>query len=303
MTDESSSLQQLEILSRKLEASDYFRVIRRYQRQAHYCEQPAAGADIKKGVFLDLETTGLDPETDRIIELAIVPFEFSSDGSIYRVLEEYDQFEDPGVPIPAHISELTGITDDMVRGKQIDDARVREVLRDCAVVIAHNAGFDRRFAENRLADFAQYAWACSLRQIPWSSEGIESGKLEYVAYRFGFFYEGHRATIDCLAGIEVLSRRLPRSGERALKVLLDAARQPTYRVWAANSPFETKDLLKKRGYRWNNGDDGRPKSWYVDVGDDELAQEQAFLTAEVYGRQTSIQVDRITAFQRFSDRV
>ncbi len=303
MADDQPTRDQLEAMSATLEASDDYRVVRRYQRVERYCEPADAGADVKKGVFLDLETTGLDSQTDRIIELALVPFEFTADGRIYRVFGEYDEFEDPGMPIPPEVTALTGITDDMVRGRRIDEDRVREVLSDAAVVVAHNAGFDRPFAEARMADFERFAWACSFRQIPWSEEGVESGKLEYLAYRFGFFYEGHRATIDCLAGIHVLAQRLPKSGERALKTLLDTARRPTHRVWATNSPFETKDLLKKRGYRWNNGDDGRPKSWYVDIDEDGLAEETKFLEAEVYGRSTRIQSNRITAFKRFSDRV
>jgi hypothetical protein len=58
----------------------------------------------------------------------------------------------------------------------------------------------------------------------------------------------------------------------ALAVLLEQARRRTMRVWAEQSPFELKDALKRRGYRWYDGSDGRPKSWYVDIDESKLEQ-------------------------------
>jgi DNA polymerase-3 subunit epsilon len=84
---------------------------------------------------------------------------------------------------------------------------------------------------------------------------------------------------------------------------LEAARRPTVRVWAEQSPFELKDSLKKRGYRWNDGSDGRPKSWYVDVCESELEVEIAFLKAEIYLREVDPRLQTMTAFTRFSARV
>ena len=55
-----------------------------------------------------------------------------------------------------------------------------------------------------------------------------------------------------------------------------AARKPTLRVWAEQTAFELKDSLKRRGYRWNDGSDGRPKSWFRDVEETALDDEIAF---------------------------
>ncbi len=135
----------------------------------------------------------------------------------------------------------------------------------------------------------------------WRDVGFESAKLEYLAYRQGFFYSGHRAVTDCLAGIHVLS--YPIDDKPALAQMLETARRKGYRLWAANSPFESKDLLKSRGYRWNGGDDGRPKAWYKDLGDDELETEQKFLEENVYGGKRQLPVDTVNAFNRFSSRI
>lgn len=88
--------------------------------------------------------------------------------------------------------------------KRINDAEVESLLADVSLVIAHNAGFDRVFVESRFPIFATKAWACSFKQIPWSEEGISSGKLEFLAYNCGFHFTGHRASTDCHALLEVL---------------------------------------------------------------------------------------------------
>ena len=71
------------------------------------------------------------------------------------------------------------------------------------------------------------------------------------------------------------------------------------RVWAEQSPFELKDALKRRGYRWS---DGRPRSWYSDVEEISLGAEIAFLRAEIHLREFDPRFQVLTAFDRFSVR-
>ena len=74
------------------------------------------------------------------------------------------------------------------------------------------------------------------------------------------------------------------------------------RVWAEQSPFDLKDTLKRRGYRWSDGNDGRPRSWYVDVEEGKLDDEIAFLRTEIYLRDMEPRLQILTAFDRFSIR-
>jgi DNA polymerase III subunit epsilon len=53
-----------------------------------------------------------------------------------------------------------------------------------------------------------------------------------------------------------------------MSYLLASARKARVRVWAEGSPFGMKDELKKRGYRWNDGTDGWPKSWFIEIAED-----------------------------------
>jgi len=74
------------------------------------------------------------------------------------------------------------------------------------------------------------------------------------------------------------------------------------RIWAEQSPFDLKDALKRRGYRWSDGSHGRPKSWYFDVDESKLEDEIAFLKAEIYLRDVEPRLQTLTAFDRFSIR-
>ena len=181
-------------------------------------------------------------------------------------------------------------------------AEVAAFAGPAALVIAHNAGFDRRFAE-RLSDvFTTKAWACSMSQIDWAAEGFEGTKLHYLAAGAGFFYDRHRAEHDCRAVIELLASDLPVSNRTALAILLDRARQPTWRIWAENSPYDLKDALKARGYRWNGDGNPNPRAWYVDVDDARREAEISFLRKEIYLRDVELLVHRMDAYNRFSDR-
>jgi DNA polymerase III subunit epsilon len=119
----------------------------------------------------------------------------------------------------------------------------------------------------------------------------------------GFFYDRHRAATDCVAAIELLASPLPKSGQSAMSCLLQAARRPAWRIWAENSPFELKDELKARGYRWNGDGGPSPKAWYIDVGKDAKEQELALLRSEIYQRDVEPLVRKITAYERFSGRI
>jgi DNA polymerase III subunit epsilon len=207
-----------------------------------------------------------------------------------------------GFPIPYEITNITGITDEMVAGHRIDARAVEDLLSRVVLVIAHNADLDRRFLEKRIRVFATKHWACSRSDIDWKAEDIRSSALEFVAYSLGFFHDGHRAASDCRATVHALAQTLPGTGRLAMQALLEHARLPTWRLWARDAAIEKKDLLKARGYSWSPGDRGRPKCWYRDVSDADKAAETAWLRENVMGPDQAVWALRITARDRYSDR-
>jgi len=289
-------------LADRLDGHDDYRVLQRVPSITRYADNEQ-GTAFRLGLIVDVETTGLDPDQHKIIELAILPFQFSPQGALFDVLPGYAGFEDPGDPIPVDVVELTGITDDQVQGQALDETTVNNLVASSHLVIAHNAGFDRRFLERRFPLFIDKAWACSLAQIPWSEEGLASRKLDYILGQLGFFFDDHRAFADCQAVLHMLSLDLPRSGKPIFKTLLENARRSSVRVWAVGASFDAKDLLKSRGYRWNPGDDGRPRAWFIDVDEQALKEERAFLCERIYGGDPRFQEAKIDYSNRFSDRV
>lgn len=287
----------LEAMAAALEASGDYRVLRRL---APRVAGEANGAETRLGIVLDVETTGLDQAKDEIIELAMVPFTYTLDGQIVEVRPAWRRLRQPSKPIPAEITALTGIDDAMVAGQDIDPAEVEAFAQPAVVVIAHHAAFDRPFAERLSKIFETKCWACSQSQIDWKAEGVEGTKLSYFATGCGFFYERHRAADDCAAVAELLARPLPRSGATGLAKLLEAARRPAIRIWAVDSPFPKKDLLKARGYQWSDGANGRRKSWFIDVDEATREAEIDFLQREIFKRVIDLPSTRLTAFNRFS---
>nr|WP_245969275.1 3'-5' exonuclease [Candidatus Rickettsia colombianensi] len=277
----------LEQIADTLSTSDQYKVVKRYTKPSYYHLPNSTPKQI--GIFLDTETTGLSYEKDKILELGMVKFEYTEDGRIYQIVDEFNQYQDPKEPIPLHITELTGITDEMVKGKHIDQEEVIQFLENVDIIIAHNAAFDRPFFDKMFPKVIAKVWGCSRADIDWKAEKIESHKLEYLAYKYNFFYEGHRAVTDCLAGLHLLAQTLPISKQPALKQLLINCNKTRFKIWAKNAPYDTKDLLKARGYRWSMHPVEHYKSWMIETCEDNLDLELRFLRSNIYNT-TSINI-------------
>lgn len=288
-----------EAMAEVLDGHPDYRVLRRLKPRREFGHKRQG--EIAKVLILDTETTGLDSSKDRLIELALILVDVDkATGLPLQVQEVFDELEDPGRPIPAEATRVTGITDAMVAGKRLNEARVAELMAGVDLVIAHNARFDRGFMENRLPAFAKLPWACSVAEIDWQAQGRGSAKLEFLAHELGFFYDAHRAEMDCHALLAVLAAPLPNTGETGLARLLAAAQATSYRVQATGSPFSSKDALRARGYRW----DAERKVWHTQVGNPAaLEAECEWLKKDVYGgRSARIDIERQTALERFSSR-
>jgi DNA polymerase III subunit epsilon len=288
----------LEVAARLLESNDDFKVLRRLVPQTEFAAAPAE--PLARALVLDTETTGTSFEFDQIVELGVLLVEYApSTGTIVRVADSYQGLEDPGRPIPAEATAIHGITDEMVAGQRIDETRVNALLERCQLVIAHNASFDRPFVEERLPAFATLPWSDSYSEVPWAERGYTGAKLQYLAWQSGFFYEAHRSLIDCQALLELLRTRMKGSEETPFQRLLSGLETKVYRIWALNSPFETKDRLKERGYRW----DGERRCWHRTLPFEAAREEAAWLKDAIYGgRPARVEVETIDARTRYSRR-
>ncbi|MFT4180372.1 MAG: 3'-5' exonuclease [Rhizobium sp.] len=287
-----------EAMVRQLEATGNYRILRKLTPRS-VAELPRPEF-LRRGVILDTETTGLDHRRDDIIEIGLVAFTFDDQGRVGDVTDVYGGLQQATHPLAAEITRLTGITDEMIAGQRIDIARVKSLIEAADLIIAHNAGFDRPFCEAFSSIFVNKAWACSVSEIDWSARGFEGTKLGYLIGQSGYFHEGHRAVDDCFALLEVLGQAGKGAPGTPLEELYRTSQRSRVRIYAENSPFEMKDHLKARGYRWSDGSDGRPKSWWVELPQEKLEEELHFLRTEIYRwKDVDPLVKYLTAFDRF----
>lgn len=290
----------LEAAARQLEASGRYRVLRRLDLAV--CLTDRDGSPTRLGIFIDIESTGLDPLTCEPIELAIVPFEYRLDGAIVAIHPPFHQFNEPSVPIADEITRITGITNAMVAGHRIDPAAVARFIEGAAIVVAHNAAFDRPIAERISPAFIAKPWACTMSDVDWRSEGFEGRRLAELLRAFGLFFDAHRASDDCEAGIALLAQTVPRSAHRVLEMVLTMARKPCWRIFAVEAPYEAREFLRRRGYRWNANPEFGPRSWWIDLEMKRVEPELLFLEDEIFQRPLNLPMQEITAYDRYSVR-
>lgn len=154
-------------------------------------------------VVLDLETTGFAPPAAKVTEVAMISITGNS-------TEDFQTLVDPGVPIPEKIIELTGISDEMVRGKPT----MREVMPiisgtlQGSVFVAHNVPFDWSFISHAWREYYQVPLQmpslCTLR-LSRALLRLPGNKLCNVAEHFGVkLNDAHRAMGDTLALKQIL---------------------------------------------------------------------------------------------------
>jgi len=290
----------VERMADQLQAHPDFKLLRRLRPCLNY-GAPAPGATTRRVLILDTETTGLDARSEQIIELAMLAVEVdTATGLPVGEVEVYEDFEDPGKPIPLAIVQITGIDSAMVQGHRLNDARINEMVASADLIVAHNAGFDRPFVEARLPVFAGKSWACSFAGIDWKAQGTGSAKLEFLAHEAGWFYDAHRAQVDCHALLQVLARPLPKAAQTGLACLMAAAQNTRYKLRAVGAPFDSKDQLKARGYRW----DAEGRVWSTTLPSfDALQAEGAWLKEMVYGSRTArVVIEALDSQVQFSAR-
>ena len=198
---------------------------------------------------------------------------------------------------------MTGLTDDDLRGRHIDIAAANALIERSDLIIAHNARFDRPFFERALPATHDMPWACSMRDVPWTAHGCPSAALHYLGCGYGVFArDRHRALADCEVGVWLLAQTLPNSDRRVLAALRETASRDTIRLWAVRAPFEAKDELKARGYRWMpEPRRGIDRAWWTEVLHEKVDAELDWLRATIYRTAGGPHIPqrRITAYDRW----
>lgn len=271
-------------LYRELSARDGFRVLRKCVQRREF--RPLGDEPKLKALILDTETTGLDFRRHEVIEVGGVLVEVGvRSGNIGRVLGLLKELEQPTTPIPAEVTAINNITNEMVAGLKFDEARIRAAFDACDFVIAHNAQFDRGFIDERFPGLDK-PWTCSIDDLNWKEHGYLSNALEVISMENGFFYDAHRAVDDCYALAYTLGTPMKKGGQMPMLTLIESMKKQQFNVIATAAPFEKKDLLKARGYRF----DGETKLWSraFSGNDEDFDREHDFLAESIYARANAV---------------
>lgn len=165
-------------------------------------------------IALDLETTGLSPAEDRILEIGAVKVENG------RIRERYGTLLNPGIRISARIQELTGITDEMAAGGRDTRTAVAELVEFCGdlPLLGHNILFDYSFVKKNAVNFGlefEKTGIDTLKIARRLLPDAEHKSLTALCCRYGIAHErAHRAVDDACAAMELyqcLAREFPDS--------------------------------------------------------------------------------------------
>lgn len=250
-TAQPDSATELDTLAQQLEASGQYQVLKKFQPISQYrTDNPQATGHLV--CIIDTETTGLDTASCEIIELGYQLVEFDSEGHFYQVICAKNFLNEPEGEISAEVTQVTGLTLEDVKGQTIPWDEVVADIQSVQLCIAHNAGFDRPILERYHDCFVDKVWGCSANQIDWFHLAkVGSRSQEFLCWKVGhFFYEAHRALDDVQALTHLLSQSISDNAQPALHFLLQTVRQQKVLIKATGAPFDLKDDLKKRSYRW-----------------------------------------------------
>lgn len=285
-----------ERLAQRLSQVPGYRVLRELSFAGLVDKLAPRSPNMRTVAIVDTETTGLDPTTDRLVEIAIERLNVDSRGQIVEMERPRSWREDPGRSMPARLTLLTGLTDADLVGCAFDDESIIRLLGEADVIIAHNAAFDRPFIDVRFPALQRRAWGCSLSQLDWLTLGFDGRALGHLLFQAGWYFKGHRAEQDVHA-LATLLGSAAGDDRTILSHLLERCDRPSFRVDAIGAPFDAKDLLKGRGYRW----DVTYRHWWREIDADLLDEEKDWLTKAVYGSAGGEPtVSRITASERFA---
>lgn len=265
-----------ERLARRLEQLGDYRVLRRLpQPEEIWCRSMPVPDNLMKLGVIDCETTGLDPERHKMIELAIGTLSIDLDaGDVVDVTPPQSWLEDPAEDLTIEIERLTHITSGMLIGKRIPDAEVMQALHGVDAIVAHNAKFDRAFVTMRFPALANLPWACSMNEVDWPALGWSGGRgIAGLLTQAGFFLpDAHRAAADVWATTCLLASATG-DGRSVAAYLIHTARRVTHRLYANRAPFECKDVLKAAGYRWSP----ERRAWWIEGDPERIANEAVWL--------------------------
>lgn len=215
---------------------------------------------------LDFETTGLSAENDFVTEIGAVLW----DTELATPVSFYHKFCKVPVEVPPFITELTGITNELLEKYGCEQNEAFHGLDHFTslseIMVAQNAPFDKSFFDMGLARInvkkPNKQWLNTVTDVPYPKK-IKSKGLTALAAEHGFLNPfPHRAVTDVLTMLTILSKY-------DINQCLGLQAEPKLNIWARIT-FNEKDKAKGAGFYYN----GDKKQWYKQILEKDLETER-----------------------------
>ena len=194
-----------------------------------------------KLLVLDTETTGLNPETNQVIEVGAVLLDLNSKHALgtlqYLIYAPSNPCED--------INHITQLALDAAKDQHKPyESLLFSMAEQADYIVAHNAKFDKGFIDKHVGDLKKI-WVCSKEDLKFPKSG-KSSRLGHLAYDHNIpVYDAHRALsdVDTLCSLLLLTPDI--------KEQIDRAKAPKT-LYYADVSYENREQAKAKGFFWAN---------------------------------------------------
>lgn len=209
--------------------------------------------------ILDVETSGLNPLENDIIEIAAILYDLLLAEPITSYAAIVSKEENLAIHVNGISNELSKNMTNLALSEQI----IRHLIDRSEAIVSHSIAFDRSFINGSAYDFPDKPWICSLEHIKWPKK-TSSRTLMAIAIGHGVaVVSAHRAMVDC----DILARLLTRVHETGvdLSKLMEQAMRPRVLVQALVD-YEDRQLAKDANFTW----DGDKKKWLKEIPEEDI---------------------------------
>ena len=225
---------------------DQLRVLHRVKPLSEWRAPADAGPPLMTIAVLDTETTGFDPQYDELIEIAVAMIVIDGQGRTIAVESVRSGMQQPCRPIEPGVSQITGITNEMVDGKRFVPQQIADHLAEADACLAFHVKFDRRHLEELVPEVGAMPWICAMEDVDWRALGFDGRAQGYLLTQAGLFNPiAHRAADDVTSLVNLLAHEC-RDGRTVMAHALEGAKAPTWRFEASDLPHR----LQKDAYRY-----------------------------------------------------
>lgn len=217
---------------------------------------------MKTIAILDVETTGLDPLENRIIEIAVILYDLLLAAPITSFSAIVSKEENLAVHINGISAELAQEMTDIELSKKM----ISHLLDRSDAIVTHGVEFDKNFVlrdTNFNINLSDKPWVCSLEHIKWPRKTDRRSLMAIAVGHDVAIVAAHRAMTDC----DILARLFTRANDMGINLveLMKNAMRPRVLVQALVD-YEDRQLAKDAHFNWDNNS----KKWLKEIPEEDI---------------------------------